>query len=84
MKKKKVKCSFCPNELEVWDTSHPLGPKEDDSVRIVNNGAINWFHCGYASDFDGEKLLLAICDECLKKADILDRKEYLFANRKDD
>ena len=79
---KKVKCSFCPDEVEVDD--HLCDKEQDLSVSIVYAGTINWFPCGYASDFDGETFLLAICDECLKKADILGKKKYLFTKRKDD
>lgn len=74
---RKIKCSFCPNELE-YDKDLDL------STAVTYGGAINWFTCGYGSDFDGEQLLIAICDVCLEKADILDRKEYLFITRKDD
>lgn len=51
---------------------------------ISYGGAINWITCGYGSKFDGGQLLIAICDDCLEKADLLDRKNYLFIERKDD
>lgn len=80
---KRIKCSFCSTELEL-DKYHLHDKDLDLSKAITYGGAINWFTCGYGSKFDGEQLLLAICDVCLKKADILDRKEYLFNRRKDD
>ena len=83
MKNKKVKCSFCPNEVEVLESEPPFFPNDDLSNAIVYDGTINWFPCGYGSDFDGEQFLIAICDVCLKKADILGKKKYLFTKRRD-
>jgi len=73
-KLKKIKCSFCINEIE-WDLSDEI------SKAIIYDGACNWFTCGYGSKFDGEQLLLVICDICLAKADILKKKNYLFKKK---
>ena len=74
-KMRKAKCSFCPNEVE-WTCGDNI------EEAMVYGGACNWFTCGYGSKFDGEQLLIVICDVCLEKADIRDRKDYLFKEKK--
>jgi len=65
----KVKCSFCENTMEVDD--EPL------DQAMVYSGGINWFTMGYGSKFDTESWLLAMCDDCLEKADPVKIIEYM-------
>ena len=34
---------------------------------MVNNGAIEIVNTGYGSSHDGDRILLAICDDCIKE-----------------
>ena len=50
---------------------------EPPEVAMIYSGAVNWFAVGYGSRFDGERWLLAFCDECLEKMNPIKKDDYL-------
>lgn len=69
-----VNCSFCQKEMRVDQGRYKRIPLEE---AMVYSGCINWNTIGYGSDRDGERWLLAICDDCLHKAKPLKKYDYM-------
>ena len=56
------------NEEDIlWkDSKRPDGSLVNVNNEMINNGIIHIIDAGYGSTHDGDQIILAICDDCIK------------------
>ena len=57
-----IKCIFCKKEMK------PIYKTSDDQPENFNwdGGVVDKLYVGYGSKFDGEQIVISICDDCLE------------------
>jgi hypothetical protein len=67
-------CICCKNNNVKPTNSHTFGNKSEMDIlwsnpnqEMINNGIISIINAGYGSKHDGDKFILAICDECIEE-----------------
>lgn len=67
------------------EKKHPSGEKYFNTINneMVNDGIIHIIEAGYGSKHDGDKIIIAICDDCIKEnlddGGLLFYDNYLFS-----
>ena len=51
----------------LWSVVIKTSGKSEVTNRMCDGGIIHIIDAGYGSNFDGDKLIIAICDDCIKK-----------------
>ena len=73
-----VPCISCGKKLKRsdWDDGPDITPQTAEGVNI-SGGTAARIDCGYGSRLDGNMYIVAVCDDCLKKAKVAKRITYL-------
>jgi hypothetical protein len=69
----------------LWkDSKRPDGSLVSVSNEIIDNGIIHIIDAGYGSRHDGDQIVIAICDDCIKEnledATLLYWGNYMYSN----
>jgi hypothetical protein len=69
----------------LWkDSKRPDGSLVNVSNEIIDNGIIHIIDAGYGSRHDGDQIVIAICDDCIKEnledATLLYWGNYMYSN----